>query len=53
MMTTAIYTQVSKSDGPQDPENQRELQIFCKRRGWEIAEAYTDFASVRSARWQA
>jgi DNA invertase Pin-like site-specific DNA recombinase len=44
-MTTrvALYARVSTSNGQQDPEMQlRELREYAERRGWQIAEVYTD-----------
>lgn len=39
----ALYARVSTSGGHQDPEMQlRELREYAERRGWEIAEIYTD-----------
>jgi DNA invertase Pin-like site-specific DNA recombinase len=39
-------TRVSKNDGTQDPQNQlRELERYCQKQGWTVAEIYTDHAS--------
>ena len=39
----AIYARVSTNNGQQDPTMQtRELKEYCDRRGWEIAEQFTD-----------
>jgi DNA invertase Pin-like site-specific DNA recombinase len=39
----ALYARVSTSNGHQDPEMQlRELREFVERRGWQVAEVYTD-----------
>jgi len=39
----ALYARVSTSNGHQDPEMQlRELREFADRRGWQIADVYTD-----------
>jgi DNA invertase Pin-like site-specific DNA recombinase len=39
----AIYARVSTGNGQQDPEMQtRELREFAGRRGWQIADIYTD-----------
>jgi DNA invertase Pin-like site-specific DNA recombinase len=39
----ALHARVSTSGGHQDPEMQlRELREYAERRGWEIAETYTD-----------
>lgn len=39
----ALYARVSTSNGQQDPEMQlRELREHAERRGWQIAEVYTD-----------
>jgi DNA invertase Pin-like site-specific DNA recombinase len=41
-MRAAIYARVSTNNG-QDPTVQtRELQEYCQRRGWEIADEYVD-----------
>jgi DNA invertase Pin-like site-specific DNA recombinase len=41
-MKTALYARVSTTNG-QDPEMQlRELREYAARRGWEIADEYTD-----------
>ena len=41
-MNVAIYARVSTSNG-QDPTMQtRELEDYCKRRGWAIAGTYID-----------
>jgi len=46
----ALYARVSTSNGQQDPEMQlRELREYADRRGWQIAEVYTD-AGVSGAR---
>lgn len=38
-----LYARVSTSNGQQDPEMQlRELREYAERRGWQIAEVYTD-----------
>src|SRR6267143_1998978 len=42
MKKAAIYARVSTSNG-QNPEMQlEEVRAYCKRRGWEIANEYTD-----------
>jgi len=39
----ALYARVSTSNGQQDPEMQlRELREYAERRGWLVAEVYTD-----------
>jgi DNA invertase Pin-like site-specific DNA recombinase len=39
----ALYARVSTSNGQQDPEMQlRELREYAERRGWQIADVYTD-----------
>jgi DNA invertase Pin-like site-specific DNA recombinase len=39
----ALYARVSTSNGQQDPEMQlRELRDYSERRGWQIADVYTD-----------
>jgi DNA invertase Pin-like site-specific DNA recombinase len=39
----ALYARVSTGNGQQDPEMQlRELREFSERRGWAIADVYTD-----------
>jgi DNA invertase Pin-like site-specific DNA recombinase len=46
----ALYARVSTSNGHQDPEMQlRELREFVERRGWQVAEVYTD-AGVSGAK---
>ena len=46
----ALYARVSTSNGHQDPEMQlRELREYADRRGWAIAEVYTD-AGVSGAK---
>src|SRR5260370_918959 len=46
----ALYARVSTSNGQQDPEMQlRELREYADRRGWQIAEVYTD-AGVSGAK---
>jgi DNA invertase Pin-like site-specific DNA recombinase len=46
----ALYARVSTSNGHQDPEMQlRELREFIERRGWQVAEVYTD-AGVSGAK---
>src|SRR5713101_4850584 len=46
----ALYARVSTSNGQQDPEMQlRELREYADRRGWAIAEVYTD-AGVSGAK---
>jgi DNA invertase Pin-like site-specific DNA recombinase len=38
-----LYARVSTSNGQQDPEMQlRELREYAERRGWEVANVYTD-----------
>ena len=42
-LRVALYARVSTSNGQQDPELQlSELREYVARRGWEIAEIYTD-----------
>src|ERR1035441_5649524 len=39
----AIYARVSTSNNGQDPTMQtREMEEFCDRRGWELADSYVD-----------
>ena len=46
----ALYARVSTSNGQQDPDMQlRELREFVERRGWHVAEVYTD-AGVSGAK---
>src|ERR1700693_3193761 len=41
--TVAIYARVSTLNAGQDPSMQtRELQQYCKRRGWEVVGVYVD-----------
>lgn len=45
-MQVAIYSRVSTSDGKQTVENQvRQLQTFCRKRGFEVVAEYSDEAS--------
>ena len=42
-LRVALYARVSTANGQQDPEMQlRELRQFTERRGWHIADVYTD-----------
>ena len=42
-LRVALYARVSTANGQQDPELQlSELREYATRRGWEIAEIYTD-----------
>ncbi len=52
-MKTAIYTRVSNGNGRQSPGMQLdELRAYCRRRGWEILEEYTDtgYCGARESR---
>ena len=45
-MRVALYARVSTQNGHQDPQLQlRELREYCLRRGWGIADEYTDHIS--------
>jgi len=45
-MQVALYSRVSTNDGRQTTANQtRQLREFCRKRGWEIVDEYSDEAS--------
>ena len=42
-MKAALYARVSTANHGQDPQLQtREMREYCERRGWQIADEYTD-----------
>ena len=50
-MRAALYLRVSTRDKGQDTDNQRrQLEAFCERKGYEIAEVYEDQESGRLGR---
>jgi DNA invertase Pin-like site-specific DNA recombinase len=49
--TCALYLRVSTTDKGQDTDNQLfQLQEFCDRQGWQIADIYFDYESGRKGK---